>query len=169
MKKVYIFVAIASVLLPLSVSAIQQLKGEVFSPEQGIICDKKAGFCADSQGISLGFTREYLGADAEQKFTKIISSVQEFDTTSFVLSNGVECNAKEKVCYTNKYDKIVDKQHTKAMFGGNGSSHNDQGKSMAEKAMEGIDTSGLENLEQKLKKNNTITLLSCEIIQHEKI
>lgn len=152
MKKICIFVIIATALLPLTVSAKQQLKGAVFSPEQGIICDKKSGFCADSEGISLGYTGEYLGEEAMQEFDKIISSIQDFDTTSFVLSNGVECNAKEKVCYTNKYDKIVDKQHTKAMFGGNGSSQNDQGKSMAEKALEGIDTSGLENLEQNLKK-----------------
>ena len=151
MKKTCIFAVIATALLPLTVSANQQLKGEVFSPEQGIICDKKAGFCADSEGISLAFTGEYLGKDAEQKFSKIISSVQDFDTSSFVLSNGVECDAKVKRCYTNKYDKVVDKAHTTAMFGNTVSSIDDSGKSMAEKAMEGIDTSGLENLEQKLK------------------
>ena len=151
MKKTCIFAVIATALLPLTVSANQQLKGEVFSPEQGIICDKKAGFCADSEGISLAFTGEYLGKDAQQKFSKIISSVQDFDTSSFVLSNGVECDAKVKRCYTNKYDKVVDKAHTTAMFGNTVSSIDDSGKSMAEKAMEGIDTSGLENLEQKLK------------------
>ncbi len=151
MKKTSIFAVIVTVLLPITVSANQQLKGEVISPEQGIICDKKAGFCADSEGISLAFTGEYLGKDAEQKFSKIISSVQDFDTTSFVLSNGVECDAMEKRCYTNKYDKVVDKAHTSAMFGNTVSSIDDSGKNMAEKAMEGIDTSGLENLEQKLK------------------
>ena len=151
MKKTSIFAVIVTVLLPITVSANQQLKGEVFSPEQGIICDKKAGFCADSEGISLAFTGEYLGKDAEQKFSKIISSVQDFDTTSFVLSNGVECDAKVKRCYTNKLDKVVDEAHTTAMFGNTVSSIDDSGKNMAEKAMEGIDTSGLENLEQKMK------------------
>ena len=56
MKKTCIFAVIAIALLPITVSANQQLKGEVFSPEQGIICDKKAGFCADSVRISLAFT-----------------------------------------------------------------------------------------------------------------
>ena len=31
-------------------------KTNVYSPEQGIICDKKAGFCSDSYGISIAFT-----------------------------------------------------------------------------------------------------------------
>jgi len=117
MKKLCNFILIAACLLPLTVSANQQLKGEVFSPEQGIICDKKAGFCADAEGISLGYTGEYLGKDAEEKFDKIISSVKDFDTTSFVLSNGVMCDAKKKHCYTNKFDNIVDEPHTKSMFG----------------------------------------------------
>ena len=151
MKKTCVFAVIATALLPITVSANQQLQGEVISPEQGIICDKKAGFCADSEGISLAFTGEYLGKDAEQKFSKIISDVQDFDTTSFVMSNGVECDAKVKRCYTNKYDKVVDKAHTTAMFGNTVSSIDDSGKDMAKKAMEGIDTSGLENLEQNLK------------------
>jgi hypothetical protein len=150
MKKVCAVTFIAACLLPLSVSADQQLKGEIFSPEQGIICDKKSGFCADAEGISLGYTGEYLGKAAEQKFDKMISSVQDFDTTSFVLSNGVLCDAKQKHCYTNKYDNIVDEPHTKAMFGKPEYS-GDAGQRMAQEALEGIDTSGLENLEQKLK------------------
>ena len=63
----------------------------------------------------------------------------------------MECDAKVKRCYTNKYDKVVDKAHTTAMFGNTVSSIDDSGKDMAEKAMEGIDTSGLENLGQKIK------------------
>ena len=60
------------------------------------------------------------------------------------------CEAKKKNCYTNKFDNVVDKDHTKAMFGTPQYS-GDAGQRMAEKALEGIDTSGLENLEQKLK------------------
>jgi hypothetical protein len=150
MKKIYAFTFIAAYLLPLSVSANQQLKGEVFSPEQGIICDKKSGFCADAEGISLGYTGEYLGKDAAAEFEKIISSVKNFDTTSFVLSNGVLCDAKKKHCYTNKYDNIVDKPHTEAMFEAT-TYTGDAGQRMAQEALKGIDTSGLENLEQKLK------------------
>ena len=151
MKKMYVLAIITACLLPLTANADQQLKGDVFSPDQGIICDKKSGFCADSEGISLGYTGEYLGKDAEEKFDKIISSVKEFDTTSFVMSNGVLCDAKKKHCYTNKFDNVIDQAHTKAMFGTPEYS-GDAGQRMTEEAMEGIDTSGLENLEQKLKK-----------------
>jgi hypothetical protein len=42
-----------------------KLKGAVYSPGPGILCDKKAQFCADDQGISLGYTKEYLGQKAE--------------------------------------------------------------------------------------------------------
>jgi hypothetical protein len=150
MKKMYVLAIITACLLPLTANADQQLKGGVFSPEQGIICDKKSGFCADSEGISLGYTGEYLGKDAEEKFDKIISSVKEFDTTSFVMSNGVLCDAKKKHCYTNKFDNVIDQAYTRAMFGTPEYS-GDAGQRMAEEAMEGIDTSGLENLEQKLK------------------
>ncbi len=117
MNQLTISTLILTLFLPLSVSATQQLKGEVFSPEQGILCDKQAGFCADSYGISMGFTSDFLGKEAEQKFLKIISSVDNFDTNSFVMSNGVKCNANKKACYTNKYDKIIDEQHTEALFG----------------------------------------------------
>ena len=150
MKKLSVFAVFAACLMPLIVSADQQLRGAVFSPEQGIICDKKAGFCADKEGISMGFTGEYLGQDAEQKFDKIISGVKDFDTTTFVLSNGILCDAKKKHCYTNKYDNIVDEPHTKAMFEKQEYSENAEQR-MAEKAMESVDTSGPENLEQKKK------------------
>jgi len=117
MKKSYVLTIIAVCLLPFNSSADQQLKGEVFSPEQGIICDKKSGFCADSEGISLGYTGEYLGKVTEKKFEKIISGHPDFDTSSFVLSNGILCDASKKHCYTNKFDNVVDRDHTKAMFG----------------------------------------------------
>ena len=68
MKKMIIAALAAVALLPFSVSA-EPLQGAVFSPEQGIICDKKSGFCADSEGISLGFTKEYLGDVDKTSFT----------------------------------------------------------------------------------------------------
>lgn len=38
-----------------------QLKGQVYSPYDGVICDKKGGFCADSEGISVALTKMHLG------------------------------------------------------------------------------------------------------------
>jgi hypothetical protein len=49
-----------------------QLKGTIYSPEPGVICDKKGGFCADTQGIAVALTRMYLGEKAEKKLMDII-------------------------------------------------------------------------------------------------
>ncbi|MGU5686490.1 YcgJ family protein [Aeromonas allosaccharophila] len=32
-------------------SGLAQAAPAIFSPEAGVLCDKKAGFCADSQGV----------------------------------------------------------------------------------------------------------------------
>jgi len=56
-------IAFLCLVSPLAMSA--QLKGAVYSPSPGIVCDKKAQFCADQQGISLAYTKEYLGQTAE--------------------------------------------------------------------------------------------------------
>ena len=116
MKKIFTFTLLAACLLPLAASAGQHLRGSVFSPEQGIICDKKSGFCADREGISLGFTGEYLGEQAQQKFSNIINSVKNFDTSSFTLSNGIFCDAGRQLCFTDKHGETVDNAHTEALF-----------------------------------------------------
>jgi len=69
-----------------TVFGITAQASSVYSPENGIICDKKAGFCADSQGISLGLTGEYLGKKHEATWRKRIT--KDFDTTVFTFSNG---------------------------------------------------------------------------------
>jgi len=89
------------------------LKGSVTSPEPGIICDKKANFCSDSQGISMAFTKQFLGEKAEKKPL----DMGEFDMTTFTLSNGVHCDINAKKCTVSKYDDKVDAAHTKALFG----------------------------------------------------
>lgn len=97
-----------------------QLKGQVYSPEAGVICDKKAGFCADAQGIAVALTKMYLGDKAEKKLMDIIRpqpGVQDFDTTTFVLTNQVACDCKAKVCKVSKLDNKIDAAHTKALFG----------------------------------------------------
>jgi hypothetical protein len=88
----------------------------VFSPDSGIICDKQKGFCADSQGISMAFTQEYLG-DAAQKKQMALKKKGGYNETFFVLSNGIACNTVDKKCYAGEFDSTVDTIHTKALFG----------------------------------------------------
>ena len=76
----------------------------------GTLCDSKAGFCADSQGVSVSITEMELGAKAGKKLMAEINKVgiNDFDATTFTMSGGLNCNTKEKKCYTNRYDKKVD-------------------------------------------------------------
>jgi hypothetical protein len=104
---------------PLAIAA-QQLKGAVYSPSSGIICDKKAQFCADDQGISLAYTKEYLGQKAEDTMMGRIKEgggSSNYDLTWFAFSNGVDCKTKERVCHVSKNSTKVDAAHTKALFG----------------------------------------------------
>ena len=89
--------------------------GSVYSPSQGIICDKKSGFCADSYGISLGYTKEYLGQKNQDIWTKRTSG--DFDTSVFTMSNGIFCDTNNKQCYTNKFKDKVDHYFTNILFG----------------------------------------------------
>jgi len=91
----------------------------VYSPNKGVICDKKAGFCSDSYGISLALTKEYLGAKAGHKWSKILSD-SSFDSKSFTLSNGLSCNTNKKICKKSKFDDHADAHWTKVLFGSAG-------------------------------------------------
>lgn len=84
----------------------------------GVICDKKAGFCADDQGVSVAITQMELGEKASKALMAEINKVgvANFDTTSFTMSGGLHCETKEKKCY-NKLDKKPDLKATKALFG----------------------------------------------------
>ena len=85
----------------------------------GTLCDSKAGFCADSEGVSVGITEMELGAKAAKKLQAQINEVviKDFDATTFTMSGGLNCSTKEKKCYTNRYDKKVDVKATKTLFG----------------------------------------------------
>ena len=95
-------------------------EGSVTSPEAGVLCDKKAGFCADSEGIAVGLTKMYLGDTAEKRLMDQIREAgqESFDPTSFVLTNGVACNTKAKKCTVTRSSDKVDAAHTKTLFGG---------------------------------------------------
>lgn len=101
-------------------AANMQLKGAVSSPAPGVICDRKARFCADAQGISLGLTKAYLGAKAEATMLSRINGAggpANYDLTWFGLSNGVDCKTQEKVCHVAKHSDQMDAAHTHALFG----------------------------------------------------
>ena len=120
MKRVQLITLVTAVSLGFFVTsgaaAQKKLKGTVYSPEAGIICDKKSGFCADEQGISMAYTKEYLGEKAEKK----LLGMGEFDMSTFTLSNKVYCETKIKKCTISKYEDKVDAAHTMALFGSTG-------------------------------------------------
>lgn len=85
-------------------------------PYAGVICDKASGFCADSQGISMGLTREYLGAAAEAKMVQLVR--EGMTTTAYVLSNGVDCDHDKRVCMAERRGTEVERRYTRQLFGG---------------------------------------------------
>lgn len=121
MNRLVLAIVLSVVLAPAAtLAAEKKLKGAVYMPSQGVICDKKAGFCADSEGISMAFTKEYLGQAAQDKMMKRIDESggpKNFDTAWFTLSNGVSCKTKENACTVSKFDDKIDAAHTKALFG----------------------------------------------------
>lgn len=114
MKKTLIFLTLLVVSSStFAAGAGKTIKGSVTTPMAGVICDKKANFCADSSGISAGLTKEYLGDAAQAK----LMAMGEFDMSEFVLSNGVRCDTKTQKCTVSKINQKVDAAHTKALFG----------------------------------------------------
>ncbi|MEI6538869.1 MAG: YcgJ family protein [Planctomycetota bacterium] len=82
----------------------------VFSPERGVVCDREGNFCADGTGISATWTEQYMGAEAAH-------NLGEYDTTEFVLHNGVECIVADQACnHHGKTDK-ASKKIQKMVFG----------------------------------------------------
>jgi len=88
----------------------------VYSPDKGVICDKKSGFCADKYGISLGLTQEYLGAKHAATWEKRLNNPS-FDSSAFTMSNGLSCDTKEKMCKKSKWDEKADPHWTMVLFG----------------------------------------------------
>jgi hypothetical protein len=84
----------------------------------GVICDKKSGFCADEQGVSVAITEMELGKKASKNLMDQIRTVgiENFDATSFTMTGGLHCETKQKKCFTNKYDNVVDSKATKVLF-----------------------------------------------------
>ena len=108
--------AVAALILGLSTFSNAKGHGNVYSPEHGIICDKKSGFCTDKEGIALGLTQEYLGEKNAAIWEKRVSR-KGFDSKSFTMSNGLSCDTRKKICKKSKWDDKADKHWTKILFG----------------------------------------------------
>ena len=93
----------------------RSLGGSAFTPFSGVVCDRQAGWCADAWGLSMGLTKDYLGADAEAKLLAITKANPDMSTTEFTLSNGVRCNTEKKRCVV-KGTNDVDPATQKALF-----------------------------------------------------
>jgi hypothetical protein len=89
--------------------------GSVYFPQRGIVCDKKAGFCADASGISMGYTKEYLGQAAQDKMMGYIKK-DHMETESYTMSNGIYCESASKACYNNKWKEKIDSYYTNMLF-----------------------------------------------------
>lgn len=114
MKKTILFLILAvASSVSFAEGAGKTIKGAVTTPMMGVICDKKASFCADSTGISVALTKMYLGDKAEKK----LMDMGQFDMSEFVLTNGVRCDTKTQKCTVSKINQTVDAAHTKALFG----------------------------------------------------
>lgn len=87
--------------------------------KEGAICDRKAGFCADSEGVSVALTKMYLGDKAQAKLMAQINAVglESFDASTFTMSGGLTCKTKEKTCWTSRIANKVDAKATKVLFG----------------------------------------------------
>jgi len=86
----------------------------IYSPDQGVLCDRKSGFCADSTGISMAYTEQFLGKKVAAKLLKTIGT--DSDMTTFTMSNGVHCELKENKCTTSKLNDTPDPVATGTFF-----------------------------------------------------
>jgi hypothetical protein len=82
-----------------------------------VICDKLSGFCVDDQGISMAFTKMYLGDAAEARMLQHLRENPDLDTANYVLSNGVDCRSGERACMAERRGSAVEPRYTRHLFG----------------------------------------------------
>lgn len=136
------------------------LDKNVYSPQKGVLCDKKVTLCADAYGLSAGITELYFGKKAAAPTIKKLTSIS--DKSVFTFSNGLHCKTGKKECYVDKYSSQVDKASTVALFGGKGN-HLNINKTSANNTGARLDIS-VETLNQQLASflcGNTSDIESC--------
>ena len=91
----------------------------VTSPQQGVICDGAGQICYDAQGLSLGLTRTYYGAFAEQNAQRNLNGQPL--PRQFRLSNGAACDVNQRLCWSDGWaQRVVDRSLSSQLFGNSG-------------------------------------------------
>ena len=88
-------------------------------PAAGVVCDQSTQRCYDSSGLSLGLTRQYFGAFAEQNAVNSLGGRRPGPV--FQLSDGSRCNVRQFSCWSGAggYGQpVVNQQLTNQLFGG---------------------------------------------------
>ncbi len=67
------------------------------TPKAGVVCDQSTKTCYDQTGLSMGLTREYFGAYAEQ--TALRNLTGQMPQQQFRLSNGSSCDVSVRTCW----------------------------------------------------------------------
>lgn len=101
------------------VQARNELNNAIYSPEKGILCDEKLGFCADKFGVSMAFTKEFLGQSAQEKLrTRImISKDKNINSTGkYSFSNKIYCNSAIQKCFINKLSNNEAEEYNVILF-----------------------------------------------------
>ena len=73
------------------------------TPQAGVVCDPGSQSCYDQAGLSLGLTREYFGAYAEQ--TALRNQAGQSSPRQFRLSNGSSCDVVTRTCWNDNWNR----------------------------------------------------------------
>lgn len=73
------------------------------TPKAGVVCDPATQLCYDQVGLSLGLTREYFGAYAEQSALRNLGG--QAPPKQFRLSNGSACDAMARTCWSDGWNR----------------------------------------------------------------
>jgi len=72
-------------------------------PKAGVVCDPGGQLCYDQAGLSLGLTREYFGAFAEQAALRNLGG--QAPPRQFALSNGSACDLTARTCWSDGWGR----------------------------------------------------------------
>lgn len=90
--------------------------GALQAPQAGVICDPAEQTCFDKLGLSLGLTREYYGAYAEQQALRKLGGQP--TPKVFRLSNGAVCDVDARRCWSDGWERrTLDARLSRQLFG----------------------------------------------------
>lgn len=103
--------------LPAPLGGLQGLQ----TPAQGIVCDPAGQVCYDQAGLSMGLTRQYYGALAEQTVLRNLNG--QAAPKQFRLSEGSACDVLARTCWSDGWNRQrVNVALSSQLFGGGGAS-----------------------------------------------